>query len=63
MVEKIDDLTAYFRFVPIGIYDLNNDGFYEFCFNVGEWEGGHTVVLSTEGDGKYSVVMRSDWGT
>lgn len=56
------DLTAQYRIVPCGVYDLNNDGFFEVCFNMIDWEGGYIAVLSKAADSDWEIVLRSNYG-
>lgn len=57
-----DDVTAHFRVLLLGIYDLNNDGIYEICLRADEWEGGHTLVLARNEEGVWETVLQANWG-
>lgn len=57
-----DDVTAHFRAVPHGIFDLNGDGRAEICFRMIGWEGGNTFVLSQNAKGAWEEVLAASWG-
>lgn len=61
-LDYTDDVTAHFRVIPLGIFDLNSDGMFEICLKAGEWEGGHTFVLAQNGEGVWETVLRANWG-
>ena len=46
-----------------GIYDLNGDGKFEICMELGMYEHGRYMVFSKNEDGKYTLVLNSEFGT
>lgn len=58
-----EDITAYFRTIPIGVFDLNGDGIHEVCATDVNWESGSTFVLSRNTQGAWEQVLLSLWGT
>ncbi len=46
-----------------GIYDLNGDGKFEICMELGMYEHGRYMVFSESEDGKYTLVLNSECGT
>lgn len=43
--------------------DLNADGIYEIGVKKAEWDCGHYLTYAINSEGKYEVVMRSNFGT
>lgn len=58
-----DDVTAHFRTLPIGVFDLNGDGIHEICVKAIGWEGGSTFVLSKNTQGIWKKVLLAAWGS
>lgn len=56
----IPDFCHYLSF--LGAYDLDGDGKYEFGFKDQEWEWGSTFIIGQNTDGKWEVLLKSDWG-
>ena len=46
-----------------GLYDLNGDGKFEICVEYGWYESGASKVFSENENGKYSIVLNSEYGT
>ncbi len=45
-----------------GIYDLNGDGKFEICMELGMYAHGRYMVFSESEDGKYTLVLNSECG-
>ena len=45
-----------------GIYDLNGDGKFEICIELGMYEHRRYMVFSENEDGKYTLVLNSECG-